>query len=104
MVLQFYEVPGNTNGKMTQQAYIDQVIESMVKPWLQAGEDFMLEEDGDSGHGPGRGDKVVKVWKREHGLQRYFRCASSPDLAPIENCRLPPKQWVRQWPHWDDKN
>ena len=101
--IQFYEVPGNSNGKMTPQAYIDQVLEPMVKPWLQAGEEFVLEEEGDSGHGPGRSDNMVKTWKREHGLQHYFNCASSPDLAPIENCWLPPKQWVRQWPHWDDK-
>ena len=99
--LQFYEVPGNNNGKMTQQAYIDQVLEHMVKPWLQADDDFVLEEDGDSGHGPGP-NNAVRAWKQHHGLQHYFNCAASPDLAPIENCWLPPKQYVRQWPHWDD--
>lgn len=50
----FYRVPGNTNGKMSQQVYIDQILEPIVKPWLMAGHDFALEEDGDSGHGPSK--------------------------------------------------
>lgn len=28
----FYEVPGNTNGKMSQQVYTDQILEPIVKP------------------------------------------------------------------------
>jgi hypothetical protein len=99
--LTFYEVPGNSNGKMSQRAYIDQILEPVVKPWLEAGHDFVLEEDGDSGHGPGR-DNIVKSWKHDHHLQHYFNCASSPDLAPIENCWLPPKQHLQKYPHWDD--
>lgn len=47
----FYEVPGNSNGKMTHQVYIDSILEPVVKPWLERGDDFVLEEDGDSGHG-----------------------------------------------------
>lgn len=53
----FYDVPGNTNGKMSLQVYRDQILEPVVKPWLMEGHDFVLEEDGDSGHGlfaPGR--------------------------------------------------
>ncbi|KAF2029788.1 hypothetical protein EK21DRAFT_89559 [Setomelanomma holmii] len=51
--LTFYEIKSNTNGKMTQRAYIDQFLEPVVKPWLERGDDFVLEEDGNSGHGPG---------------------------------------------------
>ena len=32
--------------------YIDKILEPFFKPWLQAHHDFVLEEDGDSGHGP----------------------------------------------------
>ncbi len=47
----FYEVPGNSNGKMTHKVYIDSILDPVVKPWLERGDDFVLEEDGDSGHG-----------------------------------------------------
>lgn len=81
----FYDVPGNTNDKMTQQVYIDQILEPVVKPWIESGQHFVLEEDGDSGHGPGKSN-IVRTWKEQHGLKHYFNCASSPDLSPIENC------------------
>lgn len=45
-----YEVP---NGKMCQRVYIDQIFEPIVRPWIDAHHDFVLEEDGDSGHRPG---------------------------------------------------
>ena len=50
----FYDVPGNKNGKLTHQVYIDSILEPVVKFWITAGEDFVLEEDGDSGHGPSK--------------------------------------------------
>lgn len=37
----FYNVPGNTNGKMSQQVYIDQILEPIVKPWIKAHHDFV---------------------------------------------------------------
>ena len=43
-----------------------------------------------------------KKWKLDHDLEHYFNCASSPDLASIENCWQPAKQHVRKFPHWDD--
>ena len=56
--LVFYEVPGNTNGEMSQRVYVDFILEPAVKPWLEAGEDFVLEEDGDSGRGSGKSNIV----------------------------------------------
>ncbi|KAK3178759.1 hypothetical protein OEA41_000896 [Lepraria neglecta] len=52
----YYNVPGNYNGKMTHQVYIDAILEPVVKPWIiQARrgliDPWILEEDGDSGHG-----------------------------------------------------
>lgn len=33
---------------MTQEDYITQILEKAVKPWLERGDDFALEEDSDS--------------------------------------------------------
>ena len=76
----------------------------IVKPLLDRDDDFVLEEDGDSGHGTGRTRNAVKKWKEDHRLEHYFNCASSPDLSPIENCWQPIKQHVRKYSHWDDAN
>ena len=99
--IHFYEVLGNTNGKMSQRVYIDQILQPVVKPWIEAHHDFVLEEDGDSGHGPGKSN-IVRTWKESNGLEFYFNCHSSPDLAPIENCWQPVKQHLHKYPHWDD--
>ena len=97
--LVFYDVPGNSNGKMTYQVYIDSILNPFVKSWLDRGDDFVLEEDGDSGHGTGRTRNAVKTWKETNHLNHYFNCSSSPDLSPIENCWLPIKQHLRKYPH-----
>jgi len=94
--LHFYEVPTNTNGKMSLQIYHDEILEGVVRPWLDAGQHFVLEEDGDSGHGTGRNStNIVKDWKEAHGLKHYFNTPGSPDLSPIENCWRAVKQYVR---------
>ncbi|KAF2624677.1 hypothetical protein BU25DRAFT_132015 [Macroventuria anomochaeta] len=59
--LVFYNVSSN-NGKMTQRAYINQILEPHVKKWLERGDQFTLEEDGDSGHGLNKSN-IVKTWK-----------------------------------------
>ncbi len=87
---------------MSHRVYIDQILEPIIKPWLENGEQFVLEEDGDSGHGSKSKTNIVRTWKKEHGLKSYFNCASSPDLAPIENCWQPTKAHLRKYPHWDD--
>ena len=40
--------------------------------------------------------------KENNGLESYFNCHNSPDLAPIENCWQPVKQALRKYPHWDN--
>jgi hypothetical protein len=81
----FYNVPSNNNGKITQQVYRDVILEPVVKPWLQANQSFVLEEDGDSGHSL-KGNNIVKQWKMNNGLKYFFNYPYSPDLSPIENC------------------
>jgi hypothetical protein len=98
----FYKVPGNKNGKLSLKVYRDQILEPIVKPWLERGDSFILEEDNDSGHGGGSSSNMVATWKRKHSLDSYFNCSNSPDLAPIENCWQPPKQYLKRFPHWDE--
>lgn len=96
----FYDNPSNGNGKMSQDLYLTIILKAVVLPWIEAGENFVLEEDGDSGHGPGK-DNPVGAWKNMVGLKHYFNCALSPDLSPIENGWLPVKLRVREVSHWD---
>ena len=97
--LVFYDVPLNTNGKMTLKVYRDQILDLIIKPWLQAGQDFVLEEDRDSGHGVSKYN-IVREWKEEYGLKHYFNCPRSPDLAPIENVWGMDKAYMRKFTHW----
>lgn len=80
--------------------YRDDILEAIVKPWLERGDDFVLEEDNDSGYGTSKSN-IVRTWKRKNGLESYFNCPQSPDLSPIENCWQPPKQFLQKYPHWD---
>ena len=101
--IQFYEIPENTNGKMSLKVYRDEILEKMVKPLLDQGDkQWVLKENGDSGHGSGRGENLVRVWKRNHGLQYYFNVPRNPDLAIIENCWQSVKQHFSKTPHWDN--
>ncbi|KAH8799469.1 hypothetical protein F5884DRAFT_129099 [Xylogone sp. PMI_703] len=86
---------------MSLKVYRDQILEKAVKPWLKAGHRFVLEEDNDSGHGTGKRN-IVRKWKEEYDLESYFNCVGAPDLSPIENAWLAPKEHVRRFAHWDD--
>lgn len=106
--LVFYDVPGNSNGKISLQVYHDEILEPVVGSWLRETaelgleSEFVLEEDGDSGHGGGKRGNICQKWKEEHHLKHYFNCPGSPDLSIIENCWQIPKQYSRKFPHWDD--
>jgi hypothetical protein len=39
---------------MTHKAYIEQILEPVVKPLIEKGKEFVLFEDGDSGYGTGK--------------------------------------------------
>ena len=97
----FYDVPTNKNGKMTQKVYIDFILELVVKPWLEEKQEFVLEEDSDSGHGTGKAN-LVCIWKQQHGLKSYFNFTMFPNLALTENCWAIRKAHVRKYPYLDD--
>lgn len=80
---------------MTQKAYINQILKvaSCLTPYRESGRKFVLFEDGDSGHGPGKNNPARK-WKEKHGLKSYFNVSNSPDLNIIENCWLLLKIYV----------
>ena len=56
--LVFYDAD-NTNGKMSQKCYVDQILEPVVGQWLADGYNFTLEEDNDSGHGTQNDQNIV---------------------------------------------
>ena len=97
----FYDVSTNKSGKITHQVYVDSILEPVVKPWLEADDEIILEENGNSRHGTGRANLVCK-WKQEHSLKSNFNCAQSSDLSPMENFWLIPKSHMRKYSHWDD--
>ncbi|KAM0721556.1 hypothetical protein Q7P37_002481 [Cladosporium fusiforme] len=87
---------GNSNGKMTSDCYVNQILKPVVKPWLEQVaqgrlDPFTLEEEREGAYGIGR-DSKVRHFKKEIGLTYYFNERGSPDLAPLENCWMPLKQ------------
>lgn len=99
----WYETP-SSNGKMTKDVYLNQILNGPVKEWLDRGDEFVLEEDRDTGHGTskkkakksGKFDCPVRQWKVDHKLRYYFNCSGSPDLAPIEMAWRALKQILKQ--------
>lgn len=90
------------NGAITQRDYINQILNPVVKPWLESGDDFILEEDGASGHGPSSNQNIVFQWKEKHQLRYYFNTPGSPDLSPIENAWKAPKSHLKEHAIWDE--
>ncbi|KAF1831151.1 hypothetical protein BDW02DRAFT_572326 [Decorospora gaudefroyi] len=80
--LTFYKVPGNRNGKLLLSVYRDQILEPVVKKWVENDPYFILEEDNDSGHGGGSSTNIVARWK--------------------QNCWQVMKQHLKKFPHWDE--
>lgn len=106
-----YEIPSNSNGKMTQQVYVEAILEPHIAQWCLETNQWCLEEDNDSGHGLQGKDNLILRWKQAHGMSQnpsathrwYANCPQSPDLAIIEDTWSYPKAYVRRRPHWDDE-
>ena len=68
---------------MSHQAYLGNVLEPTVKPWLQnvqkgSVDPFVLEEDGDSGHRGSSKQNIIRKWKDTNGFISYFNCLEAP--------------------------
>jgi hypothetical protein len=75
---------------MTQKDYIRQILEPVVRPWIEQGDNFMHEGDGYSGHSPPRSTgNIIVDWKKKHSLDHYFNYPGLPDLAPIKDAWQP---------------
>lgn len=61
--LVFYDIPSNTNGKMTYAVYLD-ILREHVVPWVQRGDNFVLEEDRDTSHGISKKTSSNRLRKR----------------------------------------
>jgi hypothetical protein len=94
---------GNSNGAITQKVYRDQILEPVVKPWLERGDKFIVEEDRASGHGHANNCNPAWKWKEKHGLTWYINTAGSPDLTPIENAWKAPKAYLKEHAIWDEE-
>ena len=68
---------------------------------VDQGEDFILEEDRDSGHGPTENKNPCRRYKKEIGLKYYFNASKSPDLYIAENTFLPLTQELSNTGHTD---
>lgn len=99
----FYEIPGKRNGKMSLQVYKDSILDPIVRPWIERGDDFCLEEDDDPAHGTGKSN-FVRSWKEQHHLAYLFNSAQSPDLSPIENCWSVLEDHFRESPVIDNES
>ena len=91
---------GNYICKMGVKTYTNNILEPIIKPWLQAGHQFVLEEDRAYGIGV---NSELRKWKRNNGLQYYFNNPFSPDLAPLENAWKPPKYHPVKYQTWDEQ-
>lgn len=83
--LYFYDIPGNHNGRMTMDCYTTYILDGVVRQWVERGDFFVLEEDGDAGYGK-KQDSPPARWKRQHGVTAFWNHYSSPDLSILEDC------------------
>ncbi|KAL7940339.1 hypothetical protein V8C42DRAFT_356317 [Trichoderma barbatum] len=60
-----YRISTNNNGKMTAAYYRDHILQKVVKPWLDQGMTFILEEDRDSSHRA----RVTVDYKKKNGIR-----------------------------------
>jgi len=86
---------------MSGRAYVDNILEPVVKTWLNKGDDFVLEKNNDSGHGNVKSaQNPAFVWKQNYPeLKTLFNCFKLPDLVLIKNCWQLLKQSVNKRPH-----
>lgn len=95
-----YTIPDlvNNNGKMSSAYYCNHIIKKVVKPWLDEGRSFILQEDCDSGH-----TSPVTVKCKELGIKFFYNAPGSPDPSPIEKVWRQPFMVIESLPYSDWK-
>lgn len=88
---------------MSHKKYVE-LLKEHVKPMLDRGEKFTMEEDRDSAHGMAENNNIVRRYKTEIGLDYYFNPTKSPDLSVIESVFQPFKQKLSNTGHWDEES
>lgn len=90
-------------GRMVQQDYLDHILNPIIKPMLERGENFVLEEDQDRAHGPDNNNNRIQKWKDQHFMRYYINAPKSPDLNAIENAFFPLQQFLANTENWDEE-
>lgn len=49
--------------------YKNQILKSVVKPWLLESQDFILEENGNSRYKKAQNQNIIQIWKEENNLK-----------------------------------
>lgn len=80
----FYKVPKNTNEKISQKIYINQIFLPIIKLQIKVPYDFILKEDSDLSH-KSRKSNIVHTQKKTKDLDFYFNYYSLSDLILIKN-------------------
>lgn len=100
-LLIFYEISGNINDKMMMTKYVS-IFNEYVLPLLKWGNDFILKENGNSGHNKANNNNMIRRWKQQYNLWYYFNAPQLPDLTFIENCWQLTKIFIKWENHLSD--
>ncbi|KAL6818204.1 hypothetical protein GGI42DRAFT_338023 [Trichoderma sp. SZMC 28013] len=95
-----YHISSNNNGKITAAYYRNHILSKVVKPWLDKGIDFILEEDRDSSHR----SNIITEYKKQAEIHYYYNAAGSPDLSPIKNAWRAPSMLIESLPYNNRKD
>ena len=73
--LYWYDVSSNSNGKITHKLFAN-ILKDIAAPWIEARENFVLEEDGDLEHGYEllkQRPKLICMTKQEYEKNLYIK-------------------------------
>ncbi|KAH8645497.1 hypothetical protein BX600DRAFT_519508 [Xylariales sp. PMI_506] len=101
--LVWYDTASDATGAISMRTYVDKILDPIVHPWIERGEDFVLEEHRSIGHGTANKNNIVQQWKRRNAVESYVNITASPDLSPMEDAWKAPKAYIREHAIWDEE-
>ena len=87
---------------MSLKVYRDTILKPVVGEWLRRGDNFVLEENNDSGYGISK-KNIVRTWKEQNNLTYFFNLAELLDIPPIEKAWNALNKSVKKQPFWDNR-